>query len=663
MRQKLDLVFSPGQNCGFTPVGMATFADLRPAAVVRELVQNSLDAAREVGKRPAVVRFRTTMVPTNDLPGIRSYRSAFESAVRHQEKLNGGSLPAQAQIVVDTIDHALARDEQTVMFVSDNGIGMNKSRMNALLGDGISIQGSSSSTGSYGNGHSVPIPASDLRYVLYGGVVESGRRIVSGHAVLASHKIGGGALSSGHGLLTMSAKKAVIGGNYRFASGKDIPSFVEREIKAIRQEYGHGSVVALPAFNNFREPKGSLWPTVVARAVACNFLAAVHDGDLVVTAQEDCDPGPSETMVVDADTLADVLEGCREQRRTRSFLSGSRAFDAHRVLIEADTHEVATAQGLATVRLRLDVVGPGRVDLCRNGMWITHWLPGFQGHFTGRRPFHALVLVDSGTGGALHDLLRKAEGPLHDNLAMKSVGPNDRKALRGALEEIREFLKGEVPEVGSESFRPDDFLTLDFGEEGGDGGGGGKGAPSFWGTPMPVEGLALPGWQRDFEEGGSGINRVPTEGGGKGTGRTRVATETKRRRPALRRFFRAVAVPVSPMRRRLVVQCMEACDDAEIRLVIDENLDATCEPRRGDNPPVGLTSVTVEGREVERDRLVTESGRTVGVRLGDLGAGSTHRLEVEYSLPDGLEGLDREAVAFRVEMHPSVRVSAGGGRE
>lgn len=471
---------------------------------------------------------------------------------------------------------------------------------------------------------------------------------------------GGGALRSGHGLLTTSTSKAVIEGDYRFGRGEHIPAFVAREIKEIREEHGHGSVVALPAFNNFRESEESLWPTV-AKAVACNFFAAIHDGDLVVTGQTD--HGPSDPMVVDADTLPDVLESAREEKRARFFLNGSRAFEAHRVLMEADAREVMTGEGLATVRLRLDVGGPTRIDLCRNGMWITQSLPGFQGHFTGRRPFQALVLVDSGTGGTLHDLLRKAEGPLHDNLAMKSVLPRDRRALRGALKEIREFLKAEVPEVGAESFRPDDFLALDFGEDGEGGGGAGRGAPSFWGTPTPVGGLALPGWQRDFQERGAGIPRVSGRGRGEGSGRARAAADGRRRRPALRRFFRAVAVPAGPLRRRVVVQCHEACDDAEFRLVIDENLDATCEPRRGDNPPVALRSVSIEGRQVDGDRLVIEDGRTVGVRLGDLDADSALSLEVDYSLPDGLEGLDREGVAFRVEMHPSVRVAEEGNPE
>ena len=52
-----DLQFGPGDLSGFTSAGMAGFHDLNPTAVVRELLQNSLDAAREVNRDTANVRF------------------------------------------------------------------------------------------------------------------------------------------------------------------------------------------------------------------------------------------------------------------------------------------------------------------------------------------------------------------------------------------------------------------------------------------------------------------------------------------------------------------------------------------------------------------------------------------------------------------------------
>ena len=652
MPPKLDLRFPPsGSNTGFTPVGMASFSDLRSTAVVRELVQNSLDAAR--GGR-AIVRFRTAREKTKAIPGIRAYESAFRAAIKHQRKLTGGTLSDQAQMVVDTIERALARKEQNILFVSDNGIGLNKARMTALVADGISLQEGSGANGAFGNGHSVPIPASDLRYVLYGGVTESGHKISSGLAVLASHRLSKEALNSGHGLLTLSGKRDLATGKHDFARGPTVPAILAPELRRIQKEDRHGAVVALLSFNNFRKDE-SLW-SMVSKAAACNFFAAIHDRDLIVRVEEQSPEGKTRVRKLRAENLYRVLKEYGEEKRSRSFLSGSRALQAYRALSEGAARAVHTEQGTVQVRLLMETSGTTRIHLCRNGMWITSTLPGFQNHFASRRPFQALILVDAETGGEFHNLVRKAEGPLHDSLTLQRLLPDDRRALREALGQVRDFLKAEVPEVGAESFRADDFLALDFGEDR-DGGGGASGRPSFWGTPMAAGGLALPGWKRSEQESGSNIRQLRASTRQGAPARPGLRSGRPRRRPALRSIIRAVSAPSAPERHRIDVQCAEACEDAEVRLVVDENLDATCESRRGDMPPVGLTGVRIDGRLADAEKLVTENGQVVAVRLGDLKEGAAVQLDVGYALPSGLEGLDDSRVAFRVEMHQAVRES------
>ena len=181
----LKLRFGPGSPSGFTPSGIASFSDLRPAAVVRELIQNSLDAAVEANVGTAVVRFRLTRRKTSYIPGIREYQRAFLAAVDNHKRMGGGELPSQAQRVVQVMQAAAFRDEQDILSVLDNGIGLNETRMTALLSDGVSAKGEAA-TGTFGNGHSVAIPASDLRYVLYGGLNSKQDRICAGHAVIAS---------------------------------------------------------------------------------------------------------------------------------------------------------------------------------------------------------------------------------------------------------------------------------------------------------------------------------------------------------------------------------------------------------------------------------------------------------------------------------------------
>ena len=170
--------FGPATSwSGFTPTGVSGFNDLQPGVVVRELLQNALDAAVAAGEPTAIVHFAVRTVRTADIPGCAEYRDALGSAVESQTRRSvNGALPDNAQQVVDTITAALDRDTCSVLVILDNGIGLDATSMDALLSDGTSAK-QDAATGSYGNGHMVAIPASDLRYVLYGGDREEGFRV------------------------------------------------------------------------------------------------------------------------------------------------------------------------------------------------------------------------------------------------------------------------------------------------------------------------------------------------------------------------------------------------------------------------------------------------------------------------------------------------------
>ena len=344
--------------------------------------------------------------------------------------------------------------------------------MTALLSDGISAKGEAA-TGTFGNGHSVAI-----RYVLYGGLISNGDRICGGHAVVASWVVEDEMYQrSGDGFLIKAFRNA----SYEYAKGSSLPGMIGKNLDDIQNYSRHGTAVIITGFNNFRE-RHSLW-AMVSKAAACNFFQAIEEGRLAVQV-EDCLPEQSgETKELDRSTLKRVLEANRNEKRSKAFLSGKKAFEAHEALEFGKAHVVRTTIGTVRVRIRERSSGTPRVDLCRNGMWITYDknIPGFYYAFHDRKPFHAILLLDSGSGGRLHELVRNAEGPLHDKLdARQRLSKPEAQELRQAFAEIRDWLRSTVPEIGSDSYSPDDFLALDFGQDG----TGGRAQRSFWGTPV-----------------------------------------------------------------------------------------------------------------------------------------------------------------------------------
>ena len=642
-----DLRFGLGNSQGFTSVGVATFDNLRPAAVVRELIQNGLDAARNAGVRPAIVRFRLTEIQRASIPGIRTYETAFEKAVETQQSQSGGSLAEPAKLVVRRIRDALSKEHVKVLTVLDNGVGLDEQRMNALLSDGVSMK-ESTATGTYGNGHHTAIPASDLRYVLYGGITGSGERIGAGHAVLASYKEERDRQPhSGDGFYIRDFRKGR-GSLYSYATGSGLPDLIANAVEEVKDKTKRGSAIIIPGFNNFLEDEPL--SEMVLRAASASFFPAIAAGDLHVIVEDHEVGNDGDWRLLDKETLLEVLNSHRGNRRGGTFLSGQRAFEAHDTYVRGTKHTISTSAGSIEIHLLENAASISRVDLCRNGMWITDKVPGFQQKFTDKVPFHAVLSLSAEKGGELHELVRVAEGPLHDTIVMKHLPVPERRTCYTALREVVEWIRSHTTTVDSSAYTTPDFLALNFGDE--EGSRAQRGNRRFWGVPVAI--THPPPRQMQF---------FTTERQGDGqpgpSGRRPDQPSSRRRgrvRPSLPAVFQAVSRPTGQNRRQIVIECARPYADAELRLVVDEALDATCDRHGQDEyAPAVLENITINGKPVEETKLVRWNDEVIGVRLGNLKPDSAVEIETAYRLAGDFAELPDPSLrveVFKTERQP-----------
>lgn len=643
------LKFGPANsNEGFTPLSTASFSDLRPARIVRELIQNSLDAAVvEAGEDTAIMRFRVDSISRRQLPDVGGYKKAFEKSVKYQTHISGGKLPDAAQQVVNQIKEGinnLKTGEATLLSVMDNGVGLDKKRMNSLLGDGSSAK-SGESSGSYGVGHLAPMALSDIRYMLYAGVTEDGTRIVSGRAVLASHP-GREKLNAAQGYLIDDFRNGLNGNLYDFSSCH--PEVVTNRINQVFSEWGHGSVVMVPVFNDFRSYL-SLWE-VVSKVAAYNFCAAIQQGKLVIEVEDSTD-----RRKLDGDTLEGVLAQDKDRTkaaRSNSFFEGLRPSgqNAYSILrtLAYPRQQVKVSSGEAYLSLMLPLmIGNTRVDLFRNGMWITDNVFALKrADFANHQPFHAVIEIEAKESGDLHKLIRKAEGPMHDTLSFALLSREERAELRKSLRQLADHIKEQVPEIGTEEYKIDDFLRVPTIADG----GGGKRSFSYWGTPTPVSrsrsNQLIPG-------GGEG--KVDPSDEPKPPGPPKPPRPPRPPGPSERRSrplpFRSVVAPNGEGKLSASIVSQEDFSEAWLVLRVDENTDVTCD-RVWQDEDVSIASFSIKPTDGGGAPLRSEivfGGKTVKVH--GLSMNTTYKLDIEYNTPQELARVVETAPVFRLEIH------------
>lgn len=428
-----DLIFPPPHEAkGFSSSAMAQH-DGSPEPIVRELIQNSLDAAQETSlgtpEMPAEVHFTIDESSQSDIPGLASYRKAFNVAV---EQRNGFQrLGGPDQTVVERIRTVLDSERPRFLFCRDNGIGLDSEGIKRILTE--SNTNKQSGGGSFGVGHITAFAASDLRYVLYAGRTHSDGAIASGHAVLATHQDN----------RTLCAADGLYMEQWDLFSPDypDPPPLLEQQLNQIEDT---GSVVCVTAFNNFRNEDDAPENTVdaICRVAAINFLAAIWRGELVVQV---LDKVVGIHRTVDQRSLGEILERAASEQRARAqgWLAGSRAHRAWETLcngrsIPSDGTEIRVRE------LPKNTTGRSQVNIFRNGMWITYDAQNLRVSDFGRvKPFDAVVLLAK---GQVYDLVRDAEGPEHRGLEPKRLTPRKKGELRKSLKEIANQLRDEVGE-------------------------------------------------------------------------------------------------------------------------------------------------------------------------------------------------------------------------
>lgn len=411
----------------------AHFSDAPVAKLVREVIQNALDAKHDGFSGPVTVTFAETTV-RRDLIGGDALQGHLQSCL---DRISDDR-PDIAEVYTNALD-VISKPEIPCLKIQDGGtVGLDDARWQALvLQEGAVSKGGGAPGGSYGIGKNAILNVSDLKTVFYGTRLVEGRKglvtKLQGKATLTGHPDPDG---SGEDLQHIGFYNALNGGPIM---GRDIPKFFRLE--------DTGTSVFVMGFN----PHSTDWIDEITAAVLENFFYAVHHQYLTVGIV----PVGQDPVKINNQTIGYLFEQIKS-------INGD-AVHFYKAISDLPKEEVEVTKGfddLGQIRAHIAFTdgAPRRVaHINRNGMLITDSREQKVNPLAPRGrsmwPDFACVIVPASDFGDLW--LRKMENPSHDAFSSGHLRDEaDRrkadKLLRSARLEIRSIIddKAEVDRYG-----------------------------------------------------------------------------------------------------------------------------------------------------------------------------------------------------------------------
>ena len=395
--------------------GIEHYTGRRFGSLVRETVQNSLDAQAKPGQLPAKVEFRLRELKVESFNGselARAVNSSIDGLKDKDEAYRKMFRKAATQLTRVTIPALVITDCNTTGVRDDEDDGCPWAAL--TRGSGESAKQGNNASGSYGIGKAAAYLAADLRTVLYSttfyvnGNTES--RFI-GKAILSGHKDQKGNKVTSEGYLSAA--------DFTSLSNGDIPVPYRLEEPGLR--------LHIPGYSASKN-----WQNDVIRVAIENFFHAFIKGELEVTAGE---------KIVNAATIREyrnllsvrdkyLLDTSRTEAVAETTISGIGIVNLRIILhetIDENIHDVALVRdaGMMITKYRTKM-GPAKFTI-----------PGHWNRFT------AIVECLSDPEG--ESAVRNCESPKHDELDIDRI-PNteDHAPAREALQTLGRWMKEEI---------------------------------------------------------------------------------------------------------------------------------------------------------------------------------------------------------------------------